>query len=344
MRWLVALLLGALVACGERSDGGQARPPAARAHLVELAPATLGKLAYVSDRAGSLRALREVRIMNQEEGEVVEVRVREGDRVARGELLVRYDDRLLRAELDKASASVRQAELDHRRNEQLQARGFVGAEALSRAATALEVARAEERILRERLRYLTITAPFGGVVSERAVEPGGVTPRHTHLLTLIDPSTLVTDVSVSELVLPYLALGDVAAVRIDALGEAAHPGRILRIHPAVDPLTRSGRVEVALSPVPAGARPGQFCRVELATEGREQVVLPLSALRRDAQGEFVFVHREDGSVERVGVTSGLRLADRVEIRQGLAAGSQVVTKGFIGLVPGQPVKPVAARQ
>lgn len=342
MRFLSVAAVMLLAACSDGS-GGRTGPPAPRPHLVEIAPAETGVLAYSADRAGSLRALREVKIVNQEDGQITELSVREGDRVRAGQVLVRYDERILRAELDKAVAAQRQAELDRGRNRQLHERGFVGKEALSRAETALEIARAEERLLRERLRHLTIVAPFDGVVSQRLVEPGSVTPQHTHLLTLIDPSTLVTDASVSELLLPRLKVGDPAEVRIDALGNSSFSGRILRIHPAVDPATRTGRVEVALDPVPEGARPGQFCRVVLATGRDEQILVPLAALRRDAQGEFVFLYQDDGSVRRADVTSGLRLADRVEIREGLDAGAQIVTKGFIGLAPGQRVKPVGAQ-
>jgi len=339
MRVLVLISAVLVAACGEATSNSAA--PAPRAHLVELATASRGQLAVDADRAGSLRALREVRIVNQEEGEVTAVTVREGDRVRRGQVLVRYDDRILQAQLDKAVATLKQAELDHERNKQLIARGFIGADALSRSETALEIARAEQRLLATRVQNLTLEAPFAGVIAERRVEPGGVTPEHTHLLTLIDPSTLITDVAVSELVLPYLQVGDPAGVRIDALGDTLHGGKIVRIHPAIDPSSRTGRIEVALDPVPPGARAGQFCRVVLSTGNRDQLLVPLAALRRDARGEFVFVF-EDGVVRRADVTSGLRLVDRVEIRSGLTSGTQVVIKGFIGLAPGQRVKPVEA--
>jgi len=340
---LLAPLLAALAGCGAESSGKPAAP-AARLHLVELAVAEPGRLSYTADRAGSLRALREVRIVNQEEGGLTEVRVREGDRVRTGDVLVRYDDRILRAHLDKASAALDQAELDHRRARQLMAKGFLSEDAVSRAATALEIARAEVRLLRVRVQHMRIAAPFDGVVARRLVEPGNVTPQHTHLLTVIDPSQLVTDVNVSELVMPYLEVHDSAEVRIDALGETLYPGKIVRIHPSIDPATRTGRVEVVLNPVPKGARAGQFCRVMLSTGSRERLVVPLAALQRDVQGEFVFVHQPaEGTVRRAGVASGLRLADRVEIRDGLVRGAQVVVKGFLGLAAGQRVKPVERR-
>lgn len=339
MRLLLVLVVLLIAGCGDDPSGKIAAAPP-RAHLVELTQAARGQLAYAADRAGSLRALREVRIVNQEDGEITAVTVREGDHVRKGQLLVRYDDRILQAQLDKALATEKQAALDLQRSRQLIEKGFIGADALSRAETAVAVASAESRLLRARVQNLTITAPFAGVIARRLVEPGSVTPQHTHLLTLLDPSQLVTDVSVSELVLPNLAVGDAATVRIDALGNRAHEGRVLRIHPSIDPATRTGMVEVTLAPAPAGARPGQFCRVEFRTGGREHVLVPLAAVRRDATGEFVYVYDDDGTVRRADVTTGLRLADQVEIRSGIEAGARVVSKGFIGLTPGQRVKPV----
>jgi RND family efflux transporter MFP subunit len=340
---VLAVLLALLCGCGAESNSKPA-PAAPRVHLVELAAAEPGSLSYTADRAGSLRALREVRIVNQEEGRLTEVRVREGDRVRAGEVLVRYDDRILRAELDKASATLGQAALDHQRARQLKEKGFVSEDAVSRAGTALEIARAQVRLLQTRVQHMTIAAPFDGVVARRLVEPGNVTPQHAQLLVVIDPSQLVTDVNVSELVMPYLDVGDRAEVRIDALGEKLHPGKIVRIHPAIDPATRTGRVEVVLNPVPKGARAGQFCRVVLSTGASEQLVVPLAALQRDLKGEFVYVYEEaGGTVRRAGVATGLRLADRVEIRDGLARGARVVVKGFLGLAPEQRVKPVEPR-
>ena len=334
----VAALLGLAGCGGEAENKTAAQGP--RAHLVELADSAPGRLAYAADRAGSLRALHEIKVVNQEEGQIVELSVREGDRVAAGQVLARYDDRILRAEVDKAEATLAQTEADFERARRLVAEGFLSAEAMSRAETARELARAEVRLLRARLSHMTLRAPMAGVVARRLVEPGDATARHSHLLTLIDPSRLVTDVSVSELVLPRLRVGDAAQVRIDALGAGSFPGRILRIHPALDPATRSGIVEVALDPLPPGARPGQYCRVVFAAGGEQHLIAPLAALQRDETGEFVFAYLDDGTVRRVAVTSGLRLADRVEIVEGLAPGARVVVKGFLELADGRKVKPV----
>lgn len=337
---VLAVLALTLAGCG-----GEASAPAERAgpraHLVEVAVAEAGRLEFAADRPGSLRALREVKIVNQEEGQLIEVGVREGDHVTAGQILARYDDRIPRAELDKARASLAQADAEHARAARLVAEGFISAEAMTRAQTAQELARAEVRLLETRWRHMTLTAPMSGVVSRRLVEPGDATARHSHLLTLVDPTRLVTDVSVSELALPLLRAGGAARVRIDALGDTLHPGRILRIHPTLDPGTRTGIVEVELLSLPPGALPGQFCRVTFAAEGPRRVIVPLAALQRDAAGEFVFVLQGEDSVHRAPVNSGLRLADRVEIASGLQAGDRVVVRGFLELAGGRKVRVVA---
>jgi hypothetical protein len=80
--------------------------------------------------------------------------------------------------------------------------------------------------------------------------------------------------------------------------------------------------------------------VELSTHASERQVIPFSALRRDETSEYVFVINDKGNAQRSDVKSGLRLAEKIEILEGLTAGQQVITKGFLGLTSGKKVKPV----
>jgi RND family efflux transporter MFP subunit len=315
-------------------------PPRPEVHLVATVTVAAEALAQSAVRTGTVRARREVRIHNQEEGTITELPHYEGDRVRAGEVLVRIDGALLQAQLDRATATRRQAELDIARLRELVKKRLASEDELARTETALQIARAEEGLLRTRLGYTTIAAPFDGTVTARLAEPGDVVGRHAHLLTIVDPSSLVVEVGASELLLPRLGLGDAVQLRIDALGRQELDGRIVRIHPTVDPRSRQGLVEVALDPIPPGARPGQLARVTLTAPAHPRLMVPFEALRRDAEGEFVFVLDEQARVRRGAVRSGLRLADRIEILEGLEVGQQVVVKGFLGLSEGKQVKPV----
>jgi membrane fusion protein (multidrug efflux system) len=335
---LLVLTVTGLYGCGQPEEpaGGKR----ATEHLVETAPVVSDNLSVVRTRTGTLRARREVRIHAQEEGRITSLPFYEGDTVKAGDVLVQLDDTLLRVQTERAAVTRKQAAEDVKRLKELRGSKLVSENEYTRAVTALEVAEADERLLQTRLGYTTIRAPFDGVVTDRLSDPGNILERHQHVLTIADPSSLVTELPVSELILPGLDIGDVAQVRIDALGDRVFEGRIVRIYPNLDPLTRRGTIEVEIDPVPAGAAPGQLCRVELNTHAARRQVIPYAALRRDASSEYVFVLDADSRAQRVDVESGLRLADKVEIRHGLQDGQQVVIRGFLGLTPGKAVKPV----
>ena len=335
---LLTCTMACLPGCGPEPEA--VAPKGEPVHLVETAPVVSDSLSVVRTRTGTLRALREVRIYTQEEGRITALPVYEGDRVKTGDVVVRLDDALIEAQLARAVATRKQAAQNFNRLKELRGKKLVSEDEYTRAQTQLEVSEADEQLLKTRLGYTIIESPIDGVVSERLSEPGNVAERNEHLLTISDPSSLVTELPVSELVLPDLAVGDIARVRIDALGDEVHEGHITRIYPTLDPLTRRGTIEVEIAPVPAGAVPGQLCRVELSTREAKRRVIPFSALRRDETSEYVFVVDNEGRAQRTDVTSGLRLGEKVEIRQGLEDGQQVVTRGFLNLIPGKPVKRV----
>jgi RND family efflux transporter MFP subunit len=334
-------MLGA--GCGSGGDA-PAAPPRDRAagdHLVTVVTAQRVDLGTDQERPGTLRYRKLVRLYSQEEGRVTRLDLYEGDRVSQDQVLVQLEDDLLRAELDKAGATQAQKRLDLRRLEDLQRKRAASDDEVAQAATALALADADLRLLRVRLGYTRIAAPFPGVITERRVEPGDFVTKNTHLLTLADPESLVAEVYASELILPQVRVGDPARLRVDALGASEHAARVLRIHPELEPASRQGIVELVLTPVPAGARAGQFVRVTLKTESRERLILPFRAMHRDREGEFVWLVTPEEKAARQPVRSGLRAAEGVEILEGLDPGARVITRGFLGLTDGKAVKIVA---
>lgn len=328
---IAIIVLSGLIACTQQEEqvapGKQRKKPV---HMVQVQTLTPRLVGMEYPRTGTLKHRKLVRIHSQETGRITALPWFEGDPVNKGEQLIKLDDELLVAELAKARAKTRQAQQDLSRIKELHNKKVASKEELLRAVTALDVAKAEQQILDTRVGYTDIRAPFSGTITERLSEPGDVVPRHTHILTLVDPSSLVTQLSVSELLLPHLKKGDEVEVRIDALGRDSYTGRILRIHPEVDANSKQGQIEVQLDPVPSGARAGQFVRVTLKTAPAERLLIPFTSLRRDRQGEFIYMLK-DSRAKRTPVQSGLKIADQIEILQGLDTGDQVITRGFLGI-------------
>ena len=328
-----------LTACNEATEKPVKKKK--RTHLVQTTQIMLESVGLTQIRTGTLTSSREVKIYNQEEGAITEMPFYEGDRVNKDDVIVRLDDNILRANLARAQATQRKAKLDLQRIRDLYKKKLSSDEALNRSETELAVASAEVDMLTTRLGYTIIRSPINGIVSQRLSEPGNIAERYTHLLTISDHSTLITEVNVSELMVTHLKIDDDVTVTIDALGNEVFSGRISRIHPNLDPLTRRGTVEITLTPVPDGALPGQLCRVKFHTRTAERLMIPFRALRRDVSGEYVYLLDGD-RVKRTSVTSGLRIGEKVEILQGLEAGQSIVTRGFLDLTDNKQVKDLSS--
>jgi RND family efflux transporter MFP subunit len=337
-----ALLL--LAGCQQQPGNGTASDEDApatprRGHLVTTFLTAREPVSTQHERPGTLRFRRLVRLHAQEEGGIRQLDVFEGDRVTEGQLLVRIEDEVLRAELDKTRATLDQERLDLKRFQDLAARNAASQDDLAQARTAVALAEADLKLLDIRLDDTRITAPFAGIVTERLAEPGDFVTKNTHLLTVADPASLVAEAYVSELLLPHIAEGEPARIRIDALGGELFDARILRIHPTLSETNRQARVELRFERIPDGARAGQFVRAELSTAAVARLLVPFRALRQDRDGQFVWVIR-DGNAERERVRTGLRIADQVEILDGLEPGQRIITRGFLGLAEGTAVERV----
>ncbi len=333
------LLLGLAVVLAGCSDENSANKEKSGPKPLPVEATTIARqsLGQSITRTGTLRAEQEVKLLAEEEGRVATLKVYEGDRVNKGDLLLQLDDSQLRAEVKKATAQRKQARLDVQRLERLQNNKLISEDELARARTAFDIAAAEEDLLQARLDNARITAPFDGVISQRLVEPGDIAAKFTHLLTLTATDTLLAELSISELLLPGVAVGDEATIMLDALGDQRFSGSVLRVHPTVDPVTRQGIVEIRVTEPPPLAKPGQLCRVQLKLRPQSRLLLPFSALRRDTQGEFVYRIDAEQKAQRTAVRSGIHLDDTVEILDGLNEGDRVISNGFLGLANGMLV-------
>lgn len=308
-------------------------------HLVEVVEVKLESIAIERQRTGSLQSSQDVDIYNQEEGQIIELPYFEGDKVTKGDVLVRLDDRLIMSQLARTQALRKKAASDLKRMSRLANKQMMAEADMTRVETELAVAKSDEETLKTRLEYATIVAPISGVISKRLSEPGNIAQRYTHLLTISDLSSLTTEVTVSDLLINKLSVGAEVDIQVDALlRNEPIKGTIKRIHPNLDPLTRTGIVEITLNPVPEGARPGQLARVTLRSELTERLLIPYSGLRRSSAGEYVFVIDDQLVAKKVSVVSGLRINGQVEILSGLSAGENIVTRGFTNLQEKKSVK------
>ena len=347
----LTILLTVILGSCDSTDGDATKSKGkrpTREHLVMAIPVERNEQVRSYERYGVVRARRIVHIHALEEGQIRELPWYEGDHVKEGELLVQLDDELVRADLMRVEAELDKAQQNLARLEKLEESKAISEEALITARTDVAVSASEKQQLETRVNYSRVLAPFSGVITERELEVGDFAAKNDHLLTIIDPGSLVVEISVSELLLPRIRLGDRAEIRIDALGDRRLQGEISRIHPTIDQATGQGTVEVmfrdAGDDTDLGAAPGQTARVLMTTTFPNQISIPYSSLQQDRDMLFVYLVDVDSKVEKRRIKAGIYGNDSVEVIEGLEDGDAVIYRGLLGLKEGLKVKVVSPEE
>jgi membrane fusion protein (multidrug efflux system) len=327
---LLAMLL--LISCDSGGSAADRKKPSRKAApvLVEAVSVQKTPVSRTWERIGTLVHRHILRVYNQEEGRITSLPWYEGDSVKQGQVLLTLDDKLLKAELKKARATRSMAARKLARLERLRKTNATSEENLIAAQTELELAQAEVEILEIRLSYAVIRAPFDGIITQRLAEPGDIKPRNSHLLTLADPGSLLVRVEASAQLIADLTAGSQAQVFLDLPQLPPLRGKVRRIYPTLDPVTRQGKVEIRLEKLPEQIHAGQYARVELTGQEKQRLLIPFSALRRDRTGEYVYVIRSDRAQRRE-VRSGSRFGNRIEILEGLQGTESIIRRGFMNL-------------
>lgn len=172
-------------------------------------------------------------------------------------------------------------------------------------------------------------------VAARLVSVGDFVQVGTPLVRLVDADPVKLRATVPERRLADVKVGQSAAVSIEAFREP-FAGRVSRVSPAVDVATRSFAVEVLVPNPERRLKPGSFASAEIEVGSDEALLVPASAILTFAGVTKVMVEK-DGKAEERPVAIGQRLADRVEVRDGLRAGDRVVEKPVAGLRTGTPI-------
>ena len=359
---LAAAMTAALLGCGKKAD------PAASAGA-DPAPAMVGpeNLFVAESRqllngpqiSGSLTAERAATIRADIAAIVTQALVEEGQAVSRGQLLGRLNDDAFRDQVLSAKSGLRtatEAVAVARRNaeraEKLSQAGAMADRDLEQARWSVMnadagLADASARLAgaQKQLGYTEIRAPISGIVSERKVNAGDNVAAGNPLFSVVDPSSLRLDGQVPVTSIGSLKVGAAVPFAIDGYGDRAFEGRVIRINPAVDPATRQVRITVSVPNQGGRLVAGLFAQGRVATESRNGVVVPGSAI--DRRGLRPTVTRIDkGVAHRVEVALGIEdpTIGRVEITSGLAVGDTVIIGAARGIAPGTRVRATAAAE
>lgn len=310
---------------------------------------------------GSVIAYYTVTLHTRVDGEVMDIPVREGDYVKKGQLLAQIDPRPFQVQLEQAQgqmardqALLANARLDLQRYETLVQQDAIPKQQLDTQRST--VAQYEGAVKQDQgtidnaklqLVYARITAPFDGRIGLRQVDPGNIVhasdTNGLFVLTQLQPIAALFTIPEDNIppVLQKLRSGarlQVVAYNRD-YSQKLDTGYLETIDNEIDPQTGTSRLK-AIFPNRGGLLfPNEFVNIRVLVDTlHNQVIAPAVAIQRGQQGTFVYIVKADSTVEVRPVAVGVTAEENVVIQSGLQGGETVVTDGMDKLEAGSKVR------
>jgi membrane fusion protein (multidrug efflux system) len=345
---LAALLV--LVSCGPQSGDGRGAGGAAGAagqpqepKAVEALTVSRGTLLRNVEAAGIVSGITEAYVVSETQGIIQTVAFALGDRVAKGQVLVKVEDTIARLNMEQAKQQHETAQLDLAATEKLFEDGSASKAELIRARSAASGAQARYESALKTFRDTSIRAPIAGYVASREAEVavGNFLSPGTRIARLIDISSLKVEVALGETQIGLIDEGARVTVFIPAAcEEKLFEATVAAVAAGSDPATGSFPVVVTwVNTCGDKIKSGMSATVSIETRQEEPVILvPSAALVEQEGGVFAYT-AEAGRVAAKRVQVGRRLGNLAEIVEGLSGGEVLVISGLGNLRQGDPVNP-----
>jgi len=312
-------------------------PPAMPPMPVETVEVRIADSEQLLQAVGTLASNEAVMVVAEIPGRIDKISFQEGKTINQGQLLIKLDDSVLKAEFDRAEAGRALSEKNYQRSAALLKDNAISEIERDEAYAKWQLDEATTRLAKAQLAKTVIKAPFSGTLGLRNVSVGDYIQPGQPLVNLEDVTQLKVNFSVPEKYSALVKGGQKFTLTTDAQGERVFAGEVYAINPLVEEKSRSLVLRGKIDNKDGLLRPGQFAQVKLVLNTRaDSIFIPEQALIPQPATKMVF-KVVDGVAQMVPVRTGERRNGWVEVVDGLVAGDVVITGGHQKIGPGSPV-------
>lgn len=354
---LIIVMAGVVLAgCGDKVKPGVHEVKRERVTGIKSEVLKPSEVDEYYETTGTVRPKTISVIASRMMGTVTSVRVKEGDRVGAGQLLLAIDDsdvaqRVKAAEKGLEGSKQQQSlsDITYQRYKKLYDEKALAGQELDQIETRKKVADIEyersKAMLAEARVYhgfTRIISPVSGVVTEKKIELGSMAVPGMALLTVEDNSAFRVEVNADEKLAVRLKAGMAVSVFIESLNREL-TGKVAEIVPSIDPMTRSFIVKIALSD--KDLKNGYYARVSIPVGKKQSLLVPKKSVVEKGQLTGVYTVDKNSVIAYRLVRAGKPSGDRVEILSGLNPGDILIVDGVEkavdgGIVTGQGPAPL----
>jgi len=311
-----------------------------------------GVSSAVLTASGYVVAQRQASVSSKGTGVLIYLGVVEGDRVKKGQIIARLDDRDIVAQLDEAKSSLElykaqstEVENNYNREKELFARGLSSQQSLDQAESGyksllanISMAEARIRAAEVSLENMIIRAPFDGTVLTKNAEVGEIvapfgasSTSRAAVVTIADMTSLMIEADVSESNIDRIKTNQDCEIVLDAYPQKSYPGYVFKIVPTADRSKATVMVKVGFKEYDSRVLPEMSAKVSFLSQPIDEktlseekfLVIPSSSVKED-NGKTMAYKVENDIVVSVEITTGRKLGNFTEIKSGLQVGDGVI--------------------
>jgi membrane fusion protein (multidrug efflux system) len=246
------------------------------------------------------------------------------------------NDRHLQAQLLKLQAQKKLSEEKEFRQRSLLEKDAISRESYDQIATELQAIEADIMLVEARIAETELRAPFDGFIGLRLLSEGSYASPSTKIVRLVKTSPLKIEFSIAERYSGQVRAGFPIEFRIDGIN-TVFKASVYAVDPKIDINTRTVAVRALYPNTREELRSGRFASITLRLAQIDNTIaIPTEAVIPEMEGEKVFVYRS-GKAFPVKVTTGLRTASTIQIKEGLQFGDTLLTSGILQLRQDLPV-------
>jgi len=336
----VLLLVGLLAGACENKEGmatpetNANRPPAISVSVMAVKPEPVKDVIFLP---GTTEAWQDVQVAADTAGRIEWIGPLEGERVNKGDLLIKIDVTALKAALDHAEAQFQLADDLYQRRRRLYERKIIAKEELDQSATQRTLAATDLEQIRAKYNHGFPRSPIGGIINHLYVDVGEFIDTGKPIADIVNIDRIKINVQVPELDIRFVLDGQETPVKIDAFAERALSGTVDFVAFKADPATKTFLVRTVIENPFADIRPGMIARVAFVRRViADALMAPLFALVDKGGERLVFIEK-DGVAQSRTVSIGVIEGDRVQITDGLNPGDHLIVRGQTEVEDGMKV-------
>ncbi len=310
-----------------------------KVYTVKVMPIQKEVITNPVEYPANLEPFEEVNMVPAAPGRISSIKVEIGDHVVKSQLMVEMDQ----TQLQQTRTQYQNWRSEFMRNDTLYELGSISEQQYEQVKTQYEVAKTNLEYQQENT---TLQAPFSGIITGRYFEDGefysgapNTQSGKAAIVTIMQINPLKAVIHLPESYFTMVKSGMAASLTSDLYSDKTFTGQVFRVHPTIDPSSRSFQVEIKVNNPNELLRPGMFARVNLELDKTEAIIVPVDAVikQEGTNTRYVFIH-DNGVAKRVNVELGKRFDDKIEIiSSDLQIGADLITAGQANLIDGMQV-------